>query len=250
MTHNETSTGVVNNPKPLGELTKEHDALLLVDAVSSLAGVELKTDKWGVDVAVTSSQKALMSPPGLCLVSVSKRAMEASNNSKSPNFYWNFQRAKERYDRNNQTPSTPAISTLYVLREVLREIKEEGLKNVFKRHKLVTEAIRKAVSAIGLDLLVADEVASTTVTSIMIPEEIEYSDLCRKLKDKYNVYITGSKGKLKGKVFRVGHLGNVSRTDILSTISALEMVLKEEGLNLELGVGLQAAQEVFYKEEI
>lgn len=249
MTHNETSTGVVNNPEPIGELAEEHNALLLVDAVSSLGGVELKVDDWGVDVAVTSSQKALMTPPGLCLVSVSKKALEAGKEADSPKFYWSFKRAKDRYDRDTQTPSTPAISTLYVLRKVLREIKDEGLKNVFRRHEIVTKAIRKSMRALGLGLLVDDEIASTTVTAVRVPEGIEFNTLCQKLKENYNVYITGSKGELKGDVFRIGHLGNVSRVDILSTISALEMVLKEEGFNLELGTGLRAAQRVFYEEE-
>ncbi|MBM7623957.1 pyridoxal-phosphate-dependent aminotransferase family protein [Sporohalobacter salinus] len=248
MTHNETSTGVVNHPQPIGKLAKEHDLLLLVDAVSSLGGVELKVDEWGVDVAVTSSQKALMTSPGLCLVSVSKKALKAGEEADLPRFYWDFRRTKDRYDRDTQTPSTPAISTLYVLREVLKEIKDEGLKNVFRRHQIVTKAIRKAMKALGLELLVDDEVASTTVTAVGVPERIEFSTLCQKLKESYNVYITGSKGELRGKVFRIGHLGNVSRVDILSTISALELVLKEEGFDLELGAGLKAAQQVFYEE--
>ncbi|SKA05589.1 pyridoxal-phosphate-dependent aminotransferase family protein [Selenihalanaerobacter shriftii] len=249
MTHNETSTGVVNDPQPIGELADEHDVLLLADAVSSLAGVELKVDEWGVDVAVTSSQKALMSPPGVCLVSVSSKALDAGQEADLPSFYWSFQRAKERYDRNFQTPSTPAIAILYSLRESLRQMKEEGLQEVFNRHQIVTKAIRKAAEAIGLELLVDDEIASTTVTAIQVPDEVEYSTLRQNMKEKYNVYITGSKGELKGKVFRIGHLGNVSRSDILSTISALEMVLKQEGFELKLGVGLEAAQKVFYEEE-
>ncbi|MGM0502461.1 MAG: pyridoxal-phosphate-dependent aminotransferase family protein [Bacillota bacterium] len=249
MTHNETSTGVINHPQAIGELAEEHDALLLIDAVSSLGGIELKTDQWGADVVVTSSQKALMTPPGLCLVSVSPKALEATKDSDLPAFYWDFNRAKGRYDRDSQTPSTPALSVLYVLREVLKEIKEEGLENVFKRHKTVTKALRAAMRAIGLDLLVDDEVASKTVSAIKLPEEVEFSTLSNKLKEKYNVYVTGSKGKLKGKVFRIGHLGNVSRTDVLSTVSALEMVLKEEGYDVELGTGLQAAQKVFKEEK-
>ncbi|SDC53849.1 pyridoxal-phosphate-dependent aminotransferase family protein [Candidatus Frackibacter sp. WG13] len=249
MTHNETSTGVMNHPQAIGELATKHDTLLLVDAVSSLGGMEMKTDEWGIDVVVTSSQKALMTAPGLCLVSVSEKALKAGEDSDLPKFYWDFKRAKDRYDRDSQTPSTPAIATLYTLREVLKEIKDEGIENVFARHRIVTKAIRKAMEAIGLELLVDDEVASKTVTAVKVPEDIEYSTLRQKLKDDYNVYITGSKGKLKGKVFRIGHMGNVSRTDILSTISAIEMVLKEEGFKLELGIGLKSAQKVFYEEE-
>ncbi len=245
MTHNETSTGVVNNPAPIGELAKEHGALLLVDAVSSLGGIELKTDKWGADVVVTSSQKALMTPPGLCLVSVSEQALAAGEDSDLPKFYWSFKRAKDRFDRDSQTPSTPAISVLYVLREVLREIKDEGLENVFNRHTTVTTAIRKAVRTMGMELLVADEIASSTVTAIKLPDNVEYSTLKQRLKEEHNVYITGSKGKLKGDYFRIGHLGNVSRTDVMSTISALELVLKDEGADIELGTGLQAVQQVF-----
>ena len=249
MTHNETSTGVINHPKPIGELAEKYDSLLLVDAVSSLGGIELKTDAWGADIVVTSSQKALMTPPGLCLVSVSPKALEATKDSDLPTFYWDFNRAKDRYERDSQTPSTPALSVLYVLREVLKEIKEEGLENVFKRHKIVTKALRKAMRAIGLELLVDDEVASKTVSAVKLPEKIDFSVLSTKLKEDYNVYVTGSKGHLKGDVFRIGHLGNVSRTDALSTISAIEMVLKEEGYELELGTGLEAAQKVFEEEK-
>ena len=248
MTHNETSTGVINHPQPIGELAKEYDSLLLIDAVSSLGGIELKTDEWGADVVVTSSQKALMTPPGLCLVSVSPKALEATKDSDLPTFYWDFNRAKDRYDRDSQTPSTPALSVLYVLREVLAEIKEEGLENVFQRHKVVTKALREAMRAIGLEPFVDDEIASKTVSAIKLPAEVDFSVLSTKLKEKYNVYVTGSKGHLKGKVFRIGHLGNVSRTDALSTISAIEMVLKEEGYDVELGTGLEVAQKVFEEE--
>jgi len=249
MTHNETSTGVINHPKPIGKLARKYNCLLLIDAVSSLAGIELKADEWGADVVVTSSQKALMSPPGLCLVSISPRALKAYESSDLPKFYLDFKRAKDRYDAKNQTPATPAISILYVLREVLRDIKKEGLENVFKRHEIITKAIRSSMKAIGLELLVDDKIASKTVTAVKLPEGIAYSLLRNKLKDKYNVYVTGSKGQLQGKVFRIGHLGNVSRIDILSTISALEFVLLELGFELELGAGLAAAQEVFYEEE-
>ena len=248
MTHNETSTGVINHPQPIGELAEKYNALLLVDAVSSLGGIELKTDEWGADVVVTSSQKALMTPPGLCLVSVSDKALAATEDSDLPAFYWDFNRAKDRYDRDSQTPSTPALSVLYVLREVLQEIKEEGLENVFNRHKVVAKAIREAMRAIGLEPFVDDEIASKTVSAIKLPEEVEFSTLSSKLKEDYNVYVTGSKGHLKGKVFRIGHLGNVSRTDALSTVSAIEMVLKEEGYDVELGTGLEAAQKVFEEE--
>lgn len=249
MTHNETSTGVINHPQLIGELATEHDCLLLVDAVSSLGGIELKTDQWGADVVVTSSQKALMTPPGLCLVSVSPKALAAREKSDLPKFYWDFKRAKDRYDRDSQTPSTPAVSTLYVLREVLAEIQEEGLENVFQRHRLVTKAIRTGAKALGLDLLVTEEeIASKTVTAIKVPSGIEYSTLNQRLKEEHNVYITGSKGKLKGDYFRIGHLGNVSRTDVLSTISALELVLSQAGVDVELGAGLQAVQQVFKEE--
>ncbi|WP_408955291.1 pyridoxal-phosphate-dependent aminotransferase family protein [Natroniella sp. ANB-PHB2] len=251
MTHNETSTGIVNHPKPLGKLAKEYGALLFIDAVSSLAGIELKTDKWKADVVVASTQKALMSPPGLALVSVSPAAMKAREESDLPKFYWDFKRAKRFLnERPNQTPSTPAITTLYALREVLKEIKEEGLGEVFDRHKIMAKAFRSAMKKIGLGLLVDNEdEASKTVTAVELPKEIKFSTLKERLLEEHNLYITGSKGHLKGKVFRVGHMGNTTKSDILTTISALEIVLKDEGLDLELGSGIKAAQEIFYKEE-
>ncbi len=249
MTHNETSTGVINHPQPIGELAKEHNVLFLVDAVSSLGGIELKTDQWGVDVVVTSSQKALMTPPGLCLVSVSKKALEAGESSDLPEFYWSFKRATARYEKNFQTPSTPALATIYILKEVLKEIRTEGLENVFKRHRIITKALREALRAMGLELLVKDEVASKTVTAVKTPEGIDCDQLIKRLKEDYNVYITGSKGKLKGKVFRIGHLGDVSRSDLLSVISALELVLKRYGFELELGTGVSKVQQVLFEEE-
>ncbi|MCK8826690.1 alanine--glyoxylate aminotransferase family protein [Natroniella acetigena] len=250
MTHNETSTGVINHPQSLGKLAQKYNLLLLVDAVSSLGGIELKVDEWRADVVVTSSQKALMSPPGLALVSVSPRALEAAEDSDLPKFYWDFRRAKKfLVERPNQTPSTPAITNLKALRYALREIKSEGLENVFKRHKIITMAFRRAMQELGLELLVEEKVASKTVTAVKLPSEIKFEILKQRLLEEYNVYITGSKGELKGKVFRVGHMGNVSRNDILSTISALELVLKDEGLDIELGSGIKIAQQVFYEEE-
>ncbi|MCK8817107.1 alanine--glyoxylate aminotransferase family protein [Natroniella sulfidigena] len=249
MTHNETSTGVINHPKPIGRLAQEHNLLLLVDAVSSLGGIELKVDDWKADIVVTSSQKALMSPPGVSLVSVSPKAFEAIESSDLPKFYWDFRRAKKfLVERPNQTPATPAISTLRALQEALREIRNEGLENVFKRHEVMTMAFRQAMEELGLELLVNDKVASKTVTAVKLPSKVKFERLKERLLKEYNVYITGSKGKLKGRVFRVGHMGNVSRDDILSTISALELVLKNEGLDIELGSGVKAAQQVFYKE--
>ena len=250
MTHNETSTGVINHPAGVGKLARKYDTLLFIDAVSSLGGIELKTDEWGADIVVTSSQKALMTPPGLALVSVSERAFAATEDSDLPTFYWDFNRARKfLHQRPNQTPSTPAIATLYALREVLRQIKEEGLENVFKRHEILARSFRAAMRALGLELLVDDEIASKTVTAVKMPEGIEYETLKDKLLEQHNVYITGSKGHLKGKVFRAGHMGQVSRNDILSAISAIELVLVEEGLDIELGTALKAAQKIFREEK-
>lgn len=248
-THNETSTGVVQDIEKIAELSKKYNCLLLVDAISSLGAIDLKTDLWGVDIVVAGSQKALMLPPGLSFVCVSQKAWDASEKATSPKYYWQFKLYKKWMPK-GQTPYTPALPQLYGLRESLKIILNEiGLENNFKRHKILAKATREGIKALGFELLCKDEnIASPTVTSIIGKENIEIKKLRKILREKYNIVTAGGQGKLEDKIFRIGHLGFVGTMDIIATLSALEMALYELGDKVELGSGVKAAEEVFLQQ--
>ncbi|MGO1652551.1 pyridoxal-phosphate-dependent aminotransferase family protein, partial [Senegalia sp. (in: firmicutes)] len=208
--HNETSTGIKNDIKGISEMIKElnHPALIVVDAISSLASLELKTDEWNLDVVISSSQKGLMLPPGLGIVSISKRAWDMVEKSDISKWYWDFKAVKERM-KGNQFPYTPATTLLFGLKESIDILLEEGLENVWNRHELMTNAIRNSAHAMGLKLLTSDEDGSNTVTAIILPDGINYPDLSKVLSEDYNIVIGGGLKKLKGKIFRIGHLGSI-----------------------------------------
>ncbi|GAW93638.1 pyridoxal-phosphate-dependent aminotransferase family protein [Calderihabitans maritimus] len=241
--HNETSTGVINDLKAVSEARGEHPALLIVDAVSGLAAGELKTDAWNLDVVISGSQKAFMIPPGLAMISVSQRAWEVAQKSTNPVFYFDLKQYKEFLSK-GQTPWTPAISLFYALKESLQLMLEEGLDNILKRHRLHRDMVRAGVKAIGLELLASDEVASPAVTAVIAPEGIQVNAIRSLMQNKYNVALAGGQGKLKNKIFRIGHLGYVKPTDIFAALASLELVLTELGLKVDLGVGVRAAQRV------
>jgi len=248
LTHNETSTGVTNDLEALTNVIKElnHPALVFVDAVSSLGIIDLQTDSLGIDVVVTGSQKGLMLPGGLSLISVSKRAWEAHDKASMPKWYWNFTPLKERMEI-GQMPYTPVISHFFALKTSLEIIKEEGLENVFKRHKQNAIAIRNALQAIGLKLLVEDEsIRSNAVTAIYLPQNIIYEDLAKVLEEDFNVIIGGGLQQLSGKIFRVGHLGNLHKPEVIAIVSSIEIALKKLGYKVPLGTAAKAASEVFY----
>ena len=235
-THNETSTGVLNDIKALREAVGDHPALTLVDAVSSLGGADIKTDEWNLDVVVTGAQKALMLPPGLGFISISPKAWEAAKNSKMPKFYWDFLDAKKRLEK-WQTPYTPAVSLIFALKESLKIIENEGLDNIFQRHLKLSKALREGLKALGLKPFVEDEFASPTVTAVDISEcEVDVKKL---LKKQFNMDIAGGQSKLKGKIVRIGHLGYVDELDIIDVLAAIEMVMKDDKL---YGVGKRCSK--------
>ncbi|ABB15912.1 MULTISPECIES: pyridoxal-phosphate-dependent aminotransferase family protein [Carboxydothermus] len=242
-THNETSTGVKNDIAGIAALTKNHRAVLIVDAVSSLGGMEFDTDGWGVDVVVTGSQKALMLPPGLAFISFSQKALEAAQDNKNPKFYFSLPAAKKALAEWN-TAYTPAVSLFFGLEAALDLILEEGLDKVIKRHKLLAKACREGVKALGLKLFPAEENASDTVTAVAGDDRYDPEQLRKVLRTKYGVTFAGGQKDLKGKIFRIGHMGYVDKLDIIVAIGALEMALKEIGYPVELGAGVKKAMEV------
>lgn len=246
ITQNETSTGVTNDLKAVKSVIPE-DVLMIVDAVSGLGGIDLKMDEWGIDVVVTGSQKALMIPPGLAFVALNDRAWKVAAENQAPKYYWDFKIAKKFLLKNPpQTPYTPAVSLLYALQASLRLILEEGLDNVFKRHELLAKAVRAGIKAMGLNMLAGDDIASYTVTAVYSPEEIDVGKIRKLAREKYGVVLAGGQKKLDGKIFRIGHLGYVDWTDVITALAGLELTLKELGYPLEFGAGVKAAQEVIY----
>lgn len=243
-TQNETSTGVTNDIAGIGALVSKTPALLLVDGVSGVGAVEIKTDDWGVDILCTASQKALMMPPGLAMISVSDKAWEIVKNNKSPRFYFSLPAHKKSYEKWN-TAYTPAVSLFFGLEAALDMMLAEGLDNVYARHALLARAVRAAVRRLGLKLLVEDRCASNALTSVLGPEGIDADELRKVIKKEYGVTFAGGQGILKGKIFRIAHMGFADKMDVMIAISALEMALSQVGYPVELGAGTRAAQEVF-----
>jgi len=244
-THNETSTGVLNDIKSLREAVGGHPAVILVDAISSLGAADLKTDEWDLDVVVTGSQKALMLPPGLGFVSISPRAWNRVEQSEMPKYYWDFKAAKKSLEK-GQTPYTPAVSLIFALQESLELIKKEGLPNIFQRHLLISGALRAGIKALGMKLFVDDRWASPTVTSVDI-SGYEAQNLSKMLKSRFNITVAGGQEKLKNRIMRIGHLGYVDKMDIINVLAGLEMVLKDNGL---YGKGVKEAELFFERGEI
>ncbi|MGH2351615.1 MAG: pyridoxal-phosphate-dependent aminotransferase family protein, partial [Chloroflexota bacterium] len=224
ITHNETATGVTN---PVGEIApavRQVGALLLVDAVSSMGALPFETDAWGVDVAVTGSQKAWMVPPGMTMLSVSERAWEATKTARLPRSYWNFQTMLE-FQQKGQSPYTPAITVMYGLREALRLLEQEGLDNVFRRHHEIGEQTRQGIRRLGLQLAADPRYASDTVTAVMAPPGVDMTTVLRRLREQHGVVLATGQGHWRDTHFRIGHLGDVRSADIEQTLAALAEVL-------------------------
>jgi aspartate aminotransferase-like enzyme len=243
-TFNETSTGVVNDIEGLGKIVAKTPALLVVDGVSGAGGIEIKTDEWNVDIQVTGSQKALMLPPGLGVISVSSKAWNKIENNSSPRHYFNLIKARKSMEKWN-TAFTPAVSLFVGLNAALDIMLDEGMDNVYARHKLLRDATRAAVRALGLKLMTEDFCASPVITSVYAPEGVGSDDIRKVLKQEYGITFAGGQAKLKNKIFRIAHMGFADKMDVLLAISGLEMALDKVGYPVELGKGVKAAQEVF-----
>jgi aspartate aminotransferase-like enzyme len=228
VTHNETSTGVTNPLEDIARVVREFDKLLLVDAVSSLSAIPVRTDDWGLDFVVTGSQKGWMVPPALAMVSASPRAWEAHAQAKMPRFYFDIAAAKDYLER-GQTPWTPAVSVFYALDLALEMMAQEGLENIFARHRRLGQFVRDGVKSLGLELFADERFASDTVTAVKVPEGVDGRALQRLCEDEYDLIIAGGQAKLAGKIFRIGHLGFVSEEDIQAALDVLAKVLPRVG---------------------
>jgi serine---pyruvate transaminase len=244
-THSETSTGVVNDVRELTEVAHRHGALIAVDAVSSLGAIPLPQDEWGVDVVVSGSQKALMSPPGLGFASPNAAALERAAAEPGRRYYFDWQRSVDgqRSDPPD-SPFTPAVGLVQALDVALGLIEEEGLDQVYRRHRLLGRATRAAVKALELELFGPEDENSNVVTAIALPEGIDGAQVPKLMRDRYGVTIAGGQGKLKGKIARIAHCGYFGPFDIVVTLSAFEMTLRELGHEVELGAGVAAAEAV------
>lgn len=241
----ETSTAVTYDIEAIGKVVKETQAVLVVDAISGLGAIPLSTDAWFCDIVVSGSQKGLMLPPGLGFISVSAKAWKLIESAKSPKFYFDLKAAKKAWEKTD-TPFTPAINLIIALDEALTIMVADGLENIFSRHKKMAQATREAVKALGLELF-APSVASDVVTAVKVPAGIDGEKLVKTMRDTYGVTIAGGQAELKGKVFRIAHMGYIEEFDIIVGISCLEKVLAQMGYKFNLGAGVKAAQEVFLK---
>jgi len=238
----DTSTGALQDIKQIGMMVSGTDAVLVVDAVSGLGGQEINADEWGLDVVCAASQKSLMCAPGLSFISVSPKAWQLAETSNLPKYYFSLKHYKE-YMQKGQTPYTPAISLVKSLQAALGMIEKEGFENVLKRHETMAEAVRQSVKALGLEILA--ESPSNIVTAVKIPDNIGADSLVNIMDEKYDIVISGGQNLLKGKIIRLGHLGNSGKKEILMMISALEKSLAELGHQFEKSAGVKAAKKVF-----
>jgi aspartate aminotransferase-like enzyme len=227
ITHNETSTGVTNDVAPIAEIARKHGAISIVDSVSGLAAIDLKTDDWGLDVVVGGSQKAFMLPPGLSFISVSARAWEMHKSARLPRFYWDLTKMKDSLEK-GQTPFTPNVCFFSGLRASLRRILEEGLERVFERHAKVADLTRNRVKALGFQLLADEKHASNAVTAVKAPQGFDETDMRRYVQDRFGILLAGGQGDLKGKIFRIAHVGCVSEREIFAAIEAIETYLSSK----------------------
>jgi aspartate aminotransferase-like enzyme len=241
LTHNETSTGVMN---PIADLAAAiHDeapeALILVDSVSGLGAVPFEMDAWGIDVVVTGSQKAWMAAPGLAMIAASPRAWSAMEHATMPRFYLDL-RAHRDAAANGQTPFTPAIAVVFQVDEGLRLMREEGAPAVFARHEACAAAARAGLVALGFELFADQRHASRTVTAALVPDGLDWKAFNGEVRRR-GVVLAGGQGKLTGKIFRLGHLGSVTLEEILGAFSTLEIVSLEMGRPVEPGAAVAAA---------
>jgi alanine-glyoxylate transaminase / serine-glyoxylate transaminase / serine-pyruvate transaminase len=224
-----------------------HDALLIVDTVSSLASIECRMDDWRIDIIICGSQKGLMLPPGLGILGVSRRALAvAAKGGGSPRHFWDWEPIM-RENRWGLFPYTPATLMLFGLREALRMlVDEEGLDNVYARHQRLADGVRAAVRGWGLPFVCEDpSTASNTITAVRTPAGVDSNELLKHARERYALSLGGGIGQLNGQAFRIGHLGSLNELEVLGTIGGIELACADLGIDVEMGSGLLASQRAF-----
>jgi aspartate aminotransferase-like enzyme len=243
-THSETSTGVVADVQALAAAAKDAGALIVVDAVSSLGAVALETDAWGLDAVISGSQKALMTPPGLATVSVSPDAWAAVEKDAPSRYYFDWGETRSRQEKFDPA-FTPAVSIVVGLDVALGLVLEEGLEQAFERHARLGRACRAGVKAMGLELFSPDDDRSAVVTAINAPDGMDSGELVQTLRDRLGIVLAPGQGPLKGRIFRIGHIGYYDVFDITTALAGVELILSELGADIERGVAVTAALEAF-----
>jgi aspartate aminotransferase-like enzyme len=244
LVHSETSTGVVADVQALAQAARDAGALPVVDAVSSLGAVPVETDAWGLDVVVSGSQKALMTPPGLAVVTVSAAAWERSARATLPRFYFDWEKLRDSL-ASGTTPFTPAVTLVASLDAALGLILDEGLDAAFARHAALGRACREGAKAMGLALFSPDEERSAVVTAILTPDGVDARELVLELRDRFGITVAGAHGELGSRMFRIGHIGYYDVFDITTALSAVEVLLAERGADIERGAAAAAAVEAY-----
>ncbi|MDR2967244.1 MAG: alanine--glyoxylate aminotransferase family protein [Methanobacteriaceae archaeon] len=244
--HNETSTGVTAPIEEIGKVMKNYDALYIVDAISSVGGDRVEVDKYGIDICITGSQKCLAAPPGMAAITLTDDAWKVIDKVDSKAYYLDMKKyRKTGAGTPPETPYTPSVSMIYGLAEALKIIKEEGLENRVIRHEKAAKTVKNAVKSLNLELFPKEEISSSTVTAVKMPEGVTDSDFRGTMRNKYKVELAGGQDHLKGNIFRIGHMGNISYKELAITFSAMEMTLKGLGLDIEMGASLAAVNESY-----
>jgi aspartate aminotransferase-like enzyme len=242
----ETSTGVAHDTRAIAEIVRTRDqTILVVDAITALGVFDLKTDEWGIDVLIAGSQKALMLPPGLAFVSVSEKAWRLAETAKNAAFYFNLKKEREAQQK-NQTAYTAGVSLMIGLKEVLTMLRAEGLGNVFSRHARMAHAMREGVKAAGLSLFPKQN-PSDALTVVSTPDGVDGQAVYKNLREQYGITAAGGQDHLKGKIFRISHMGYIDTFDVIQAVAATEMVLKGLGHPIKLGAGVGKAEELLCK---
>ena len=242
----ESSTGVAHDTQAIARIVRSYpETLMVVDAISALGALDLRVDEWGLDVVVAGSQKAFMLPPGLAFVSISQKAWRKAEVTRNAKFYFDFKKERENLAK-NQTAYTAAVSLIIGLAEVMRLLKAEGLENIFQRHRLLSQATREAMKAIGLSLFAKDS-PSDSITAVLAPAGYDGQKIYKNLRELYGVTAAGGQDEVKGKIFRIAHMGYAQTFDVITAVSAVEMVLKGMGYPVKLGTGVGVAEEILIK---
>jgi len=248
VTHSETSTGVAIDVEKIARVVHENsEAVIVVDGISAVGALEMRMDAWNLDVVVTGSQKGLMIPPGLAFIALNDRAWQLVERSRSPRYYFDLLRARKSF-KENDTPWTPAISLFIGLDAALEMIRRETVEAIWRRHARLAAAVRAGIQALGLKLL--SKSPSNALTAVWNPEGCDVKLFNTALKSTYGITVAGGQGHLKGKIFRISHLGYYDELDVIGVVSAVELALRDAGYQFEAASGVSAAQQVFHNESL